>query len=164
MTEDKYHCCDCGKKIDYYKSKRCRSCWKNMSKIAWNRGKKMEKPPWNKGKKFPQYQGKNHYNWRGGKTIQMGYVYILSPGHPKAKVSKKNPNGYVAEHVLVMEKKIGRYLQGDECIHHVDGNKKNNKISNLILFHNNSEHQIACHPTEHIKNGKNKGKFKSSSN
>jgi len=39
-----------------------------------------------------------------------------------------------------MECKIGRYLTEDEVVHHVDGNKSNNKISNLILFKNQSEH------------------------
>ena len=112
------------------------------------------------GKKRKNISEENHYNWKGGKTIQNNYVYVLCPGHPKAKISHKNKRGYVAEHVLIMENKLGRYLQGEECIHHMDEDKYNNKINNLILFHNMSEHLIACHLPHHIKNGKNKGKFK----
>jgi len=98
------------------------------------------------GKKRDNISKDKHYNWKGGKTqMGNGYVYVLAPGHPKAKVSKKNKRGYVAEHILVMEKKLGRYLKDGECIHHIDNNGMNNNINNLILFHNHAEHMITCH-------------------
>lgn len=80
--------------------------------------------------------GKKHYNWKGGTIIQEGYRYILIPEHPRAK-SKK---GYVAEHVLVMEKHLGRLLKSEEVVHHIDRNKLNNTISNLFLFPNDKLH------------------------
>lgn len=69
--------------------------------------------------------------WKGGriKTVD-GYVQIYSPGHPK--VGKRN--GYVREHVLVMEKKLGRYLKDGENIHHKNGIKDDNRIDNLELW------------------------------
>ena len=91
------------------------------------------------GKKRPNISRENNYNWKGGKIIQNGYVYVLCPDHPRAK-SKK---GYVAEHTLVMEKKIRRYLKqgkGGECVHHIDEKKKNNNIKNLMLFKNSVKH------------------------
>lgn len=90
----------------------------------------------NLGKKKPTISGKNHYNWKGGIIIQEGYRYVLCPNHPRAK-SKK---GYVAEHVLVMEKILRRYLKPEEIVHHKDENKLNNKPKNLKLFKNKSEH------------------------
>lgn len=56
-------------------------------------------------------------------------------------------NGYVCEHRLKMEKKIGRYLQPGEEVHHIDGNKLNNNLNNLILFKNHSEHIAYEHKT-----------------
>lgn len=36
-------------------------------------------------------------------------------------------------HVAVMEERIGRRLLSDEVVHHIDGNRSNNDISNLAL-------------------------------
>lgn len=58
------------------------------------------------------------------------YKYIYSPGHPHAIGTKKL---YVAEHRLMMENYIGRYLRSAEVVHHVDENTLNNNIENLML-------------------------------
>ena len=42
-------------------------------------------------------------------------------------------------HRAVMEKHLGRKLNKDEIVHHIDGNKFNNDLSNLMLL-SNSEH------------------------
>lgn len=73
---------------------------------------------------------------RMGRVVQDGYIYIYQPSHPRAK----GHNGYVAEHVLVMENKIGRRLRGKECVHHEDENRSNNVASNLVLMKNGAEH------------------------
>ena len=41
--------------------------------------------------------------------------------------------GYRYQHVLAMEKKLGRKLKAGEEVNHRDGNKSNNDISNLQL-------------------------------
>ena len=64
-----------------------------------------------------------------------GYILIRKPNHPFA-----NSRGYVYEHRLVMEIKLGRYLRNGETVHHVDRNKINNKVSNLLLFSSHAEH------------------------
>ena len=80
--------------------------------------------------------GENHYNWRGGKKLNpKGYLRLKARDHPHSDNS-----GYVYEHRLVMEKKLGRYLQPDEVVHHIDENPANNDLSNLKLFSNNEEH------------------------
>lgn len=92
---------------------------------------------------------KENPNWKGGRKIQYGYVYILKPSHPFT-----NNKGYIYEHRLVMEKYLGRYLKPEERIHHkgikypigsVD-NKQDNRIENLQLFPNHRSHMKFHHP------------------
>lgn len=71
-----------------------------------------------------------------------GYILVNCPGHPFC-----NNRGYVREHRLVMEKKIGRYLKPIEKVHHINGIKDDNRIENLELFDNLSEHT-----KHHVKN------------
>lgn len=54
---------------------------------------------------------------------------IYKPEHPKSK-----KNGYVREHTIVMEKKIGRPLDKNESVHHINGKKDDNRPSNLELW------------------------------
>lgn len=39
-----------------------------------------------------------------------------------------------------MEEHLGRPLSDDEVVHHLDGDRQNNDISNLRLFSNQAEH------------------------
>lgn len=74
--------------------------------------------------------------WRGGRTVdKSGYVLVHCPDHPHA-----NSNGYVREHRLVMEQKLGRHLLPDEVVHHLDSNRGNNHPDNLSLYAANSDH------------------------
>ena len=61
-----------------------------------------------------------------------GYRTIFMPEHPRAM--KGNWDGYVYEHIVVAEKMIGRPLKDDECIHHLDFNRSNNRQDNLIVL------------------------------
>ena len=81
-------------------------------------------------------RGENSPVWKGG-TRSGGYEYlrIHSPNHPN-----KDTQGYVAKHRLVVEENIGRNLKDKELIHHLDGDKSNNDITNLLLCKNSSEH------------------------
>lgn len=53
-------------------------------------------------------------------------------------------------HRHVMEKMIGRTLTKREKVHHIDGDKKNNRRSNLMLFPSQKAHH------EHHKKQKEK--------
>ena len=79
-------------------------------------------------------RGEDHYNWKGGKRSDgRGYIKIYKPDHPF------NNRGSVLEHRLIIEKTIGRYLQPDEIVHHINGTKDDNRIENLQLM-SRSEH------------------------
>lgn len=84
----------------------------------------------------PKYKNKNHNHWKGGKPKFAGYIFVYNPSHPNC-INKR----YVFEHRLVMEKHLGRYLESHERIHHINGIKNDNRIENLMLFKNESEHQ-----------------------
>ena len=67
---------------------------------------------------------------KGYITTWNGYIKVKAPNsHPH-----KDKKGYIMQHRLVMEQHLGRYLEDTEEVHHIDGNKKNNLISNLQLL------------------------------
>ena len=77
----------------------------------------------------------NNKNWAGGKCMAAGYVKIRDPLNVM-----RDSRGYVWEHRLVMAKHLGRPLLRTEVVHHIDENKSNNDITNLILFSSQAEH------------------------
>lgn len=114
--------------------------------------------PWNKGlttqtsDKVKAY-GKKSGDSRKNKPIkpfrisQQGYKYIMYPNHPRANATKCIP-----EHVLIMEKHLGRFLTKEEVVHHINEIKDDNRIENLKLFSNSSEHM-----RHHFINSSNNG-------
>lgn len=68
-------------------------------------------------------------------TTKRGYILKMAKGHPRA-----NRDGYVPEHVLVMEKTLGFFLQPGNVVHHIDGNTGNNAIGNLLLCETQADH------------------------
>lgn len=79
--------------------------------------------------RYGQSEKENH-NWKGGKTIRNGYIEIRCIGHPR----EKGAGHYVPKQVLVMEKALGRYLTDNEVVHHINGNKLDNRLENLQLM------------------------------
>ena len=70
------------------------------------------------------------------KKINMnGYIAFYYPEHHRAY-----KNGCVYEHILVAEEKLGRELKDEECVHHIDFNRKNNSKDNLMVFKTTSDH------------------------
>lgn len=67
------------------------------------------------------------------------FVLVYHPDHPRAL-----GEGYVPEHILVMEKHLGRYLYDDEDVKHLDGNYHNNNLENLYLSTAQREGKVAA--------------------
>lgn len=57
-----------------------------------------------------------------------GYKKIYKPSHPNSSKS-----GYIPEHRLVMSEALGRTLRKDETIHHINGDRLDNRLENLEL-------------------------------
>ena len=70
-----------------------------------------------------------------------GYRLIYDPSHPK---SMKNDNwlGYVYEHTVVAEKYLGRSIKESELVHHLDGNRANNRCENLLVLERSQHAKI----------------------
>jgi hypothetical protein len=62
-------------------------------------------------------------------------VYQYAPEHPDAASAK----GYVLQHRLVMEAKLGRRLSPSELVHHINEVKDDNRPENLEI-HDRSTH------------------------
>lgn len=80
--------------------------------------------------------------WKGGIRYALGYRFLLKPEHPFA-----DKKGYMQEHRLVMEQFLGRILDPKEKVHHINGNKLDNRIENLALLFQNE------HLKRHIEEG-----------
>jgi len=87
-----------------------------------------------------KYSGENNPRWKSGKWIdEDGYVMVYSPNHPN-----KTYGRYIREHRLIIEESIGRFLEKDEVVHHINGIRSDNRIENLVLIKNQGEH-ISSH-------------------
>ena len=90
----------------------------------------------------PKLAGVNNPAWVGGTYIEpdKGYRMILMRDHPRARA-----NGYVLEHILVAEKKLGRPLTPEEEVHHRNHIKTDNDPDNLVIYKDHLEHWMTEH-------------------
>ena len=122
----------------------------HKGQVPWSKGKKFSKEHKEKirlallGRTFSEEskekmrlmaKGDKNHSWKGGITKHNSYILIYKPNHPFA--TKEN---YVLEHRLVMEKIVKRYLKPGEVVHHINRIRDDNRIENLMLFENDSEH------------------------
>lgn len=92
---------------------------------------------------FKQFKGVRNHQWKGGGRTGDGYKWIYAPDYPEADI-----RGRVREHRYVMSKIIGRSLTTDEHVHHINGDKFDNRPTNLKLV-SRSEH-MSIHESRRI--------------
>jgi hypothetical protein len=73
-------------------------------------------------------RGANHACWKGGEfTDAVGYRRVYRPETHRA-------NKYIYEHQAVMEDHLGRSLSPSEIVHHINGDRLDNRIENLLVL------------------------------
>lgn len=121
---------DNNKRAKYIK---CLCCGKLFKAIGQTRQRKYcGEYCYHKYRKGKQRKSGFRYSW--------GYRYVFIPDHPYA-----NDGKYVAEHRLVVEKNLGRFLTPDEIVHHKNEDKLDNRIQNLVVttrFGHAKEHNL----------------------
>ena len=91
--------------------------------------------------------GEKNNNWKGGRKIDFqGYILIKNKTHPF-----RVKGDYIREHRLAMEDWLKandpasqylieingeRYLKRDLVVHHIDHDKQNNNVQNLMIMSN----------------------------
>jgi hypothetical protein len=59
---------------------------------------------------------------------------------PNEYVSKKIKGKSFQEHRLILAQILNRPLKPKEAAHHINGNKKDNRVTNLMLFETDGDH------------------------
>lgn len=159
-----YNCiCDiCGKKFHAKESQKNRykhiSCSRECDKEYKRRLMS--------GEKNHQYgiRGEQNSSWKGGVTTSSyGYNLVYMPEHPFCNI-----DGRVFEHRLVAEQYLlnddnsieingKRYLKPEFIVHHIDENRKNNDVNNLMVM-TEREHRI-LHNKKRPRKRNEKGQF-----
>ena len=69
-----------------------------------------------------------------GKVRELnGYRVLYIPDHPRA-MENENWKGWIYEHVYLGEQIVNRTLRDNEVVDHLDGNRSNNRIENLLVL------------------------------
>jgi len=115
----------------------CKSC------ATKNSGEKRRgRPSPFKGTKRPNMQGEFSPTWKGGEYIDVHGYKMKYVGCDKRNRTRNGWSSYKKEHILVIEEYIGRKLEKGEVIHHIDGNKLNNSLDNLVLLKREKNHRV----------------------
>jgi len=81
-----------------------------------------------------EYRGDKHHFWRGGNKKEYAPCVTMH-GHKTAQA-----DGQIYMHRLIIEKVLGRCLKRGEIVHHINGVRVDNRISNLMALKSLSAH------------------------
>ena len=77
----------------------------------------------NKGRfKKGERLGKDHWNYKGGTILPNGYKQVYYRGK------------IILEHRFIMGQHLCRKLLRTECVHHINHNRSDNRIENLMII------------------------------
>jgi hypothetical protein len=121
-----YECIECGS----FRNKNRSPELKEKEKLRCRRKKRI------KCGLDPDFEGR--YKKKSNPEVRTlshnGYWYIYRPGHPNAQKGLRPQRGRIFEHKYIMSEHIGRALKEDECVHHKNGVRTDNRIENLELW------------------------------
>lgn len=96
-------------------------------------------------------KGPASHSWKGGKHMNRGYVIVALSALPPeeqilfASMATRSSQRCIPEHRLVMARHLGRPLSSEESVHHRNGIKSDNRLTNLETLDN------ATHKREHTE-------------
>src|SRR3990167_1673123 len=101
--------------------RKCESCGKQF-KVLWDSPAKASRHRFCKRACWIRFhRGSQHNRWRGGRTLDKRSGYVKCG-------SRK------WEHRVLMESLLGRKLKSYEYVHHKNGNKSDNRLTNLEMM------------------------------
>lgn len=85
-----------------------------------------------------QPRGEASGAWNGGRIVHEGRPLVrVDYDHPRRQL-----RGYVFEHILIVERVLGHHLPHRAVVHHVNGDRADNRTSNLVICENQAFHKL----------------------
>lgn len=143
-------CVECGKRFSRLV---CPSTDINQIKYCSRRCKSNA---WMNGVKKKCKQCGNVFYRRPSELKKSSCEYCSRKCYEEYRFSRIKKTTYIKiigthEHRIVAENALGRKLKKQEIVHHIDGDKHNNKIKNLAILPNRKYHNRVHHGLEPIE-------------